>query len=144
MTTATYEVDGFIRVSVDVPEAALRFNPDIPVDLAIPVVICGDSTQSPAMHIGYQMLRDLGYSSRFIVDLLLINGPCNRYLSVTVDRATEKWDINDSVVISDQLHERCNKLQSKGLSKLAPTVLTEEQQDMLAWDIDIPQPKVVG
>lgn len=148
MTTATYEVDGRIRVSVDVPEAALRFDPDVPADLAIPVVICGDSTQSPAMHIGYQMLRDLGYSGRFIVDLLLVNGTCNRYLSVAVDRVTEKWDVksamNGDVVISKELNWRCNELQSKGLFKLAPNVLTEEQKNMLAWDIDIPQPKAVG
>lgn len=148
MTTATYEVDGLIRVMVDVPEAALRFDPDVPVDLAIPVVICGDSTQSPAMHIGYQMLRDLGYRGRFIVDLLLVNGTCNRYLSVTVDRVTEQWDVksamNGSVVISNELHWRCNKLQSKGLLKLAPNVLSEEDKNKLAWDIDIPQPKAVG
>ena len=148
MTTATYEVEGRIRVSVDVPEAALKFDPDVPVDLAIPVVICGDSTQSPAMHIGYQMLRDLGYSGRFIVDLLLVNGTCNRYLSVTVDRVTEKWDIksamNGAVVISNELHRRCNNLQSKGLLQLAPNVLSEEDTNKLAWDIDIPQPKAIG
>lgn len=148
MTTATYEVDGRIRVSVNVPEAALRFDPDVHVDHAIPVVICGDSTQSPAMHIGYQMLRDLGYSGRFIVDLLLVNGTCNRYLSVTVDRVTEKWDVksamNGDIAISKELHERCNMLQGKGLLKLAPTVLSEEHRNMLAWGIDIPQPKAVG
>jgi len=148
MTTATYEVDGCIRVLVDVPEAALRFDPDVPVDLAIPVVICGDSTQSPAMRIGYQMLRDLGYRGRFIVDLLLVNGTCNRYLSVTVDRVTEEWDIksamNGAVTISKELNWRCNKLQGRGLLKLAPTVLSEEDQNKLAWDIDIPQPKAAG
>lgn len=141
MTTATYEVDGYIRVAIDIPETALKFDPDVSADLSIPVMIVGDSSRSTAMHVGYRMLRDQGYSGRFIVDMLLVNGTCNRYLSVTVDRATEQWhcdNIDSNLVISEELHGRCTALQQKFFEKAAGNVLTDAQCFAVGRGIPLP------
>lgn len=142
MTAATYEVDGYIRVAIDIPETALKFDPDVSADLSIPVMIVGDSSRSTAMHVGYRMLRDQGYSGRFIVDMLLVNGTCNRYLSVTVDRATEQWHCKTAsdgdVVISEELHNRCTALQQKFFDKAACHVLTAAQSFAVERGIPLP------
>lgn len=142
MTTATFEVDGCIRVAIDIPETALKFDPDVSADLSIPIMIVGDSSRNTAMHVGYRMLRDQGYSGRFIVDMLLVNGTCNRYLSITVDRATEHWHCKTAsdgdVVISEELHNRCTALQQKFFEKAAGNVLSSAERFAVGRGIPLP------
>lgn len=141
MKTGVFEIDGRVRVAVQVPDSALRVDLSKAADESIPIVIVGDSSRHAAMRLGYAMLCDMGYSSWFLLDMLLVNGNGNRYLKCHVDIKGE-WTMKSGseFEMSEALHSRCNRFQASLLDKADCHVLPEVALEAVKNDT-LPMPK---
>ncbi|MNC15229.1 hypothetical protein D3C75_630370 [compost metagenome] len=140
----TYLVDGSLRIGVEIPELQHRCCEEPIVDLEIPIVVIGDSTRSIPWNMAAAMAKEQRHVCKFIMDLLLINGPCNRYMEVTfnIHGLPEVKSLSSTGGVSDIIHRRATNLQ-KFLAKdlECMNVLTVAQRYAVKSGIAIEQRK---
>lgn len=142
---STYLENGCIRIGMDVPALCETCCPGHDVNYELPIVVVGDSSRS----VPWRLIQTMVDRQRFILDLLLINGTCNRYFDVTVDSSgrmnVECLSGVDKPGASDVIHQRATLLHAVLSRNLDGChVLTTAQEYAVKNGIAIEQRKANG
>lgn len=142
MDILTYLEQGLLRIGVEIPsQSECDCNPDR-AHYEMPIVIVGDSSQNIPWNMIQAMAHDHSRLRRFILDLLLINGTCNRYLEVSLDcgKIAAK-SISMEGQVHEIIHQRATGLQYRFSENLNSNVLTAAQKFAVTNGIALPQRK---
>lgn len=144
MDILTYLENGSLRIGIEIPE-----QPDCCCDedgnrvhYEMPIVVIGDSTQDIPWRMVASMMSHKRGSCRFIMDLLLINGTCNRYVEACVNsvgKLESVKSISGTGVVHEIIHQRATTLQHRFSKDLNSNVLTAAQQFAVTNGIVIEQ-----
>lgn len=148
MSDYTYLVDGYLRIGIDAPEQCQTCcTPGETEDDSIPIVVFGDSSQAPLWTLLHELLEGNHLYGDFIVDMLLLNGTCNRYMHVQTD-SNGTWVINslrDKGGASQKIHKRSTEfLQRLSRQICSMNVLTPAQMYAVKNGIPITQKTANG
>lgn len=142
MDILTYLEQGLLRIGVEIPsQSECDCNPDRE-HYEMPIVIVGDSSQNIPWNMIQAMAHDHSRLRHFILDLLLINGTCNRYLEVSLkcDKIAAK-SISMEGQVHEIIHQRATGLQYRFSKNLNSNVLSAAQKFAVSNGVALPQRK---